>query len=156
MKQLLPFITLIVITIAGYAQNVTASPENLKKLDWLEGTWVRQDMKPSRSGTERWIKVASGDWQGWGVSLKGSDTAFVEKLRIVAKDNYIFYVADVKGNKDVVYFQFVSLDEDHFVCENPDHDFPKRIEYHRKGNQLQASVSGNGKTLPYLFQKKTP
>lgn len=156
MKQLIPFLTLLVITIAGYTQSVTATPENLKKLNWLEGEWERKDMKPNRSGSERWTKTSSTEWQGWGVSMRGKDTAIVEKLRIIAKDNLIFYVADVKGNKDVVYFQFVSLDDDHFVCENPDHDFPKRIEYHRKGNQLQASVSGDGKTIPYLFEKKNP
>jgi hypothetical protein len=65
-------------------------------------------------------------------------------------------VADVKGNKDIVYFQFVSLGDDHFVCENPAHEFPKRIEYKLRGNQLQASISGDGKTIPYLFEKKNP
>lgn len=138
------------------AQTVNASPENLKKLDWLTGTWKRLDMKAGRSGSERWAKVSPTEWQGWGVSMRGTDTAFVEKLRIIAKDNLIFYVADIKENKDIVYFQFVSLDDDHFVCENPSHDFPKRIEYHFKNNQLQAAVSGNGKTLPYLFERAEP
>lgn len=146
----------ITISLLSQAQSVTASPENLKKLEWLTGTWKRLDMKPGRSGTERWVKVSPTEWQGWGVAMRGNDTSFVEKLRIIAKDNLIFYVADVKANKDIVYFQFVSLDEDHFVCENPSHDFPKRIEYHFKGNQLQAAVSGNGKTIPYLFEKANP
>ena len=88
--------------------------------------------------------------------MKGKDTSFVEKLRIIAKDNLIFYVADVKGNRDIVYFQFVSLSDDHFVCENPTHDFPKRIEYKLRGNQLQASISGDGRTIPFLFEKEIP
>lgn len=156
MKQVIPFIILLVVTLAGYTQSVTATPENLKKLDLLTGTWKRLDMKPGKSGTERWEKISNTEWQGWGVSMRGTDTSFIEKLHIIAKDNLIFYVADVKGNKDVVYFQFVSLSDDHFVCENPAHDFPQRIEYKIRGNQLQASVSGNGKTIPYLFEKVNP
>lgn len=156
MKKLIFFLAFIVGYIISEAQTVTASPENLKKLHWLSGTWNRLDMKPNRSGSERWEKISPTEWQGWGVSMKGKDTSFVEKLRIIAKDNLIFYVADVKGNKDVVYFQFVSLSEDHFVCENPSHDFPKRIEYKFRGNQLQASISGDGRTIPFLFERKEP
>lgn len=156
MKQMIPFIILIVVTFASYAQTVTASPENLKKLDWLTGTWNRVDTKPNRPGSERWEKISPTEWQGWGVSMKGKDTSFVEKLRIIAKDNLIFYVADVKSNRNIVYFQFVSLSDDHFVCENPAHDFPKRIEYKLRGNQLQASISGDGRTIPFLFEKMTP
>ncbi|WP_127128496.1 DUF6265 family protein [Pseudoflavitalea rhizosphaerae] len=154
MKKLIFFLPFIAGYLITEAQTVTASPENIKKLDWLTGTWNRLDMKPNRSGSERWEKISPTEWQGWGVSMKGKDTSFVEKLRIIAKDNLIFYVADVKGNKDVVYFQFVSLSEDHFVCENPSHDFPKRIEYKLRGNQLQASISGDGRTIPFLFERK--
>ncbi|MBO9633381.1 MAG: hypothetical protein J7578_09700 [Chitinophagaceae bacterium] len=156
MMKLIIFWALAMVPFFAGAQSVSASPENLKKLDWLTGTWKRLDMKAGRSGSERWVKVSPTEWQGWGVSMRGNDTSFVEKLRIIAKDNLIFYVADIKENKDIVYFQFVSLDEDHFVCENPAHDFPKRIEYHFKNNQLQAAVSGNGKTLPYLFERVNP
>jgi len=157
MKKLTFLLFFIVISFFSIAQNTpTATPDNLKKIEWLTGTWNRLDMKPGRSGHERWVKISPQEWEGWGVSMRGSDTAFMEKLRIVVKDNLIFYVADVKGNKDVVYFKFTSLDDDHFVCENPDHDFPTKIEYHHKGNQLQASVSGPGKVIPYLFEKKNP
>ncbi|QEC41011.1 DUF6265 family protein [Pseudobacter ginsenosidimutans] len=156
MKKLIFFLAFIAGYFITAAQTVTASPENLKKLNWLTGTWNRLDMKPNRSGSERWEKISPTEWQGWGVSMKSKDTSFVEKLRIIAKDNLIFYVADVKGNKDIVYFQFVSLSEDHFVCENPAHDFPKRIEYKLRGNQLQASISGDGRTIPFLFERMNP
>jgi hypothetical protein len=156
MKKLIFFLGFITISFLSEAQSVTASADNLKKLDWITGTWNRLDMKPNKSGSERWEKISPTEWQGWGVSMRGKDTSFVEKLRIIAKDNLIFYVADVKGNKDIVYFQFASLGDDHFVCENPAHEFPKRIEYKLRGNQLQASISGDGKTIPYLFEKKNP
>ena len=156
MKKLIFFLAFITISLLSQAQSVTASADHLKKIDWITGTWNRLDMKPNKSGSERWEKISPTEWQGWGVSMRGKDTSFVEKLRIIAKDNLIFYVADVKGNKDIVYFQFVSLGDDHFVCENPAHEFPKRIEYKLRGNQLQASISGDGKTIPYLFEKKNP
>lgn len=156
MKQLIFLLAFFATTYSTIAQSVPASADNLKKIDWITGTWSRLDMKPNRSGSERWERISPTEWQGWGVTMRGKDTSFVEKLRIIAKDNLIFYVADVRGNRDIVYFQFVSLGDDHFVCENPAYKFPKRIEYKLRGNQLQASISGDGKTIPYLFEKKVP
>lgn len=114
MKQLIFFLAFITISLRSPAQGVTASPENLKKLDWLTGTWMRIDVKPGRAGSERWVKLSPSEWQGWGVAMRGNDTSFVEKLRIIAKDKLIFYVADIKENKNTVYFQFVALGDDHF------------------------------------------
>ena len=85
----------------------TAAPtsSDFKKLSWLEGTWTRTDSKPGRSGHERWVKSSNTEWRGWGVSLSGKDTAYVEKLKLVIKDGFICYVADVPENKQAVYFQ---------------------------------------------------
>jgi hypothetical protein len=79
---------------------------------------------------------------------------FVEKLRIVVRDGNLHYVADVPENKMPVYFPFVELKKNSFVCENPDHDFPKRISYSLEGTTLKATISGDGKSIHYLFEKK--
>ena len=51
----------------------------------------------------------------------------------------------------------VSSDERSFVAENPEHDFPKLIRYKllkkRDGEFLEAVIEGNGKVIPYRFQR---
>ena len=152
-KIVLPVLTVI------FCQSVfcqTTSPqvnEEFKKLNWLEGTWNRTNAKPGRSGHERWIKLSDREWQGFGVSMKGSDTSFVEKLKLVIKEDNIYYVADVPGNKEPVYFKLIQISATGFICENPQHDFPKKIEYSLEGTKLKATISGNDRSIAYLFEK---
>src|SRR4051812_11087000 len=125
------------------AQSVTEKDFN--KLLWLEGLWTRTNAKPGGMASESWKKGNGNEWIGIGVSLNGRDTSFVEKLKILVKGNSIYYVADVAENKEPVYFKFTELTNNGFVCENPAHDFPKRISYKKDGNNLKAVTSGDGK-----------
>ena len=148
-------ITFLFFNINLRGQSVVAPKSTeFKKLQWLEGTWARTNAKPGRSGYERWVKTSDTEWRGWGVSMSGKDTAFVEKLKLVIRDNTINYVADVPENKEPVYFKFTELTDDHFTCENPGHDFPKKITYERTGDKLKAVISGDGKSIEYWFEKK--
>ncbi|MBK8292065.1 MAG: hypothetical protein IPK96_15180 [Flammeovirgaceae bacterium] len=137
----------------AYAQD---SDKGLNQLSWLEGTWNRTNIKAGKSAHERWVRTGKGELMGWGVSMTmtGSDTTFVEKLKIIYKDNAFYYVADVPENKDLTYFKFTELTTTGFVCEDPAHDFPKKISYQVEGNKLKAIISGNGKSIEYLFEKE--
>lgn len=86
--------------------------------------------------------------------MNGADTSFVEKLRIVTKDNKLYYVADVPENKESTYFLITGVTATSFICENPEHDFPKKIVYQHEGNTMKATVSGNGKSIDYFFERK--
>lgn len=127
---------------------------NFNKLKWLENTWVRTNNKPGQSGQERWQKSAAYELHGFCVTMKGNDTVFVEKLVILVKEDTIYYVAGVPENKKLVYFKLSEITDKSFVCENPDHDFPKKIAYYFDGTKLKATVSGNGKAIDYLFVRK--
>lgn len=129
--------------------------EDFTKLGWLEGTWTRTNItKPGRSAHERWEKSGEQELRGYGVNLQGPDTVFLEKITILIKDDIIYYVADVPQNQQPVYFKFTEITESGFVCENPDHDFPKKISYQLELDKLKAQISGNGKAIDYWFERK--
>ena len=147
-------LTLLIITSSLTFCNAQ-EPLDFKKVEWLIGTWNRTNIsKPGKTSHERWVKASDNELRGWGVSMQGADTIFVEKTSIVWKDNALYYVADVPDNKDVVYFKFTSVTENGFVCENPTHDFPKKISYQLEGTKLKAQISGDGKAIDYLFKRK--
>jgi len=147
------FILLIAAgSLLAEAQTVTAN--DFDKVLWLEGVWNRTNVKPGRTAHERWTKGTGKELIGFGVSLKGADTAFVEKIKIVAKDNALYYVADVPENKEPVYFKVIEITAAGFVCENLQHDFPKKIVYQREGKNLKATTSGDGKSIDFLFVKQ--
>lgn len=126
---------------------------NLKSVEWIIGTWQRTNTKPGQTAYEKWEKTSKGEFRGMGVTLEGKDTVFVEKLKIMAKDNELFYVADVAHNKAPVYFKFTKLGATGFVSSNPAHDFPKEISYQLAGEKLQAKISGDGKAIGFDFVK---
>lgn len=133
-----------------------SSSDEKEVLPWLEGHWERIEMKENRSAHERWAHDSGGDLLGWGVSLKNSDTVFVEKLKIIQKEGKWFYVADVVENPSPVFFEITSITQNGFVCENPTHDFPKKIQYTLVGDTLTAITSGDGKENKFVFLRKKP
>ncbi|HRE66135.1 MAG TPA: DUF6265 family protein [Cyclobacteriaceae bacterium] len=143
----------ICIVLIAFIYGFEASAQSANDLFWLTGMWNRTNVKPGRTAHERWIKTNEG-LQGWGISMNGADTSFVEKLRIVTKDNKLYYVADVPENKESTYFLITGVTATSFICENPEHDFPKKIVYQHEGNTMKATVSGNGKSIDYFFERK--
>jgi hypothetical protein len=127
---------------------------DFRKLQWLLGEWDRTNLKAGRSGMEKWIQGSDVQMEGWGITLKGADTIAREKFKLVQKGQEIFYVADVPENKAPVYFKLTLIKDDEFICENPEHDFPKKIAYKRKGDQMLATISGDGKSIDFYFQRK--
>lgn len=131
------------LTFSSIAQSVD-------DFSWLEGTWQRQNTKPGSSAFETWNQ-SEGMLSGMGVTLKGTDTVFIEKLKIVNQKDTWYYVAEVSHNAAPTYFKITSFGKEGFVCENPDHDFPKKIVYALEDDRLIATISGDGKSIPFTF-----
>jgi hypothetical protein len=130
------------------------SKSDFKRLSWLEGTWTSTNSKPGQTGYENWKLTVLGELGGVGVTMKGNDTVFVEKFKIASRDGDLFYVADVPENKSPVYFKLTEITDNGFTCENPEHDFPKKIAYVKDGDKLKATISGDGKSRDFLFIRK--
>jgi hypothetical protein len=145
------FLLILLGVSFSFAKSQPAS--NVKELNWLEGNWKRINSKAGQSGVELWTKVSSTELKGRGITLQGSDTAFVEKIRIIVQDGSLYYIADVPENKKAVYFLFTDIKPNSFTCENPAHDFPKKIAYSLKDAKLTATISGGGKSMEYIFEK---
>lgn len=155
MKKNHLFLILLLISTGAIGQNNSSqATEKFKKLNWLIGTWERTNVKPGRAAHERWEKISENELLGYGVSLQGKDTVFMEKLRILIKQDSIVYVADVPENKKPVYFRLTEVTNSGFICENVKHDFPKKISYQLEGRKLKAQISGGGKTIDFLFERK--
>ena len=152
-KTYLSVILILVLTEKAQAQ-AQSNVSDFRKIAWLEGTWNRTQTKPGRGGNERWTKVSDTEWKGVGIYTKAADTTFMEKLQLVSKDGALYYVADVAENKSLVYFKFTELSENGFICENPQHDFPKKIRYERTGDKIKATVSDAAKSIEYFFERK--
>lgn len=147
-KKIMRLTTIIACLL--FVQLVTA--QTIEDFAWLEGTWKRTNLNPGSAAYESWI-LENTSLIGLGVRLNGADTVFVEKLKIVGSTGSISYVAEVDHNAAPVYFKIIEFTENSFISENPTHDFPKRITYKHEEGLLTVCISGNGKTIPFVFQK---
>ncbi len=150
-KFILLFIPLFIAALSAMGQS--ASVKDLSQFEWLEGTWQRTDAKPGYQAYEKWSIVNNQEYEGIGVTIKGRDTVFVEKLKLIIVDNAAYYVANVSSNASPVNFKITAFDDEGFISSNPSHDFPKKIQYKRHANKIKATISGNGKSIDFNFKK---
>ena len=151
-KQLLLIISLLLLMHVSNAQE--SNKQKFKKLEWLTGKWVRTNSSAGQSGYETWNNVSDLKLSGKGVTLKGKEVVFTENLELIVKGNDIFYVVTVSGETMPVYFKLTAITDNGFTCENPKHDFPKKITYSRSGNNVKAVISGDGKSVDYIFVRE--
>jgi hypothetical protein len=151
MRTFLLLITFAIICAASAQSD--AVKNDFKKLQWMEGSWKSVDSKPGITTKEKWKASSVSSLTGTSFTLKGADTLEIEHLTIIIEGDNIFYVADVPGNKAPVKFKMTAISEHSFVCENRAHDFPKLIAYKFEGERLNATISGNGKSISYVYER---
>ena len=157
------FRTILSITLFAFCnascigQNQTSAPtaKDIDRLAWLLDSWQRTNVKPGSSAFEKWEKVSESRFDGLGWSMKGNDTTFVEKLRIETKGGKLYYMANVPENPAPVYFLITEMNENGFVSQNPEHDFPKMITYQMREEELTVIISdGADKKMGFVFKKQ--
>ncbi|WP_429912644.1 DUF6265 family protein [Glycocaulis sp.] len=106
-------------------------------LAWLAGHWRSENN--GRVSEEVWMAPEGGLMTGMGRTIRDGRAVSFEFLHITTGEETV-YVAQ-PGGRPPVRFDLVSQDGDSAVFENPDHDFPQRIEYTREGDRLSATIS---------------
>jgi hypothetical protein len=155
MVKRMVLLILVLLPFVSSAQNKDGIRTEFERLYWLNGVWNQTNLtKPGKELVEQWNKSGDYEMRGQATTTQNGDTVFVERTTLLIKDNAIYYVADVPQNNQPIYFKLISITANGFVCENSKHDFPKKITYELTGSQLKATISGNGKSLDYLYVKK--
>lgn len=129
----------------------------LQSFTWLLGDWSRTSN--NRTYGETWTQVSETTFEGYGFMVRAAigDTLVTEHLLLVAMGDDIFYIPKVSENIYPVPFRLVSAESDKWTFENPQHDYPQRIEYERTAeDELKVSISDMSRTqvIPFLFRKE--
>lgn len=119
----------IIITFSLSAFISSGDNKTFKKLYTLAGSWK---MNTKRGAVcEEWKKVNRNYLQSKGYMIKGKDTLISERIVLTNTKEGIFYTSTVEdqNNKQPIAFKMTGSENNMFVFENPQHDFPKRIVY---------------------------
>lgn len=124
----------------------SCATNEIQKPDFLLGSWSRLNDKPNQSTHEIW----NSDFAGLGFTLQEKDTVFKEVLSIVEKEGSLFL--QVEGvNEQSTLFKFTNQTKTSFTCENPDNEFPKKIQYSIQTDTLKAKVSNSDFAIDFVF-----
>ena len=136
--------------LASCAATAQSSP--LSDLSWMSGCWAHEhgDTK------EVWSEPEGELMFGYGVSKKDGKVRFFEELRIEARDGSAVYIASPNGGPST---SFTETDRTGLsvTFDNPDHDFPQRIEYGANRVALIAKISkldGSGLQIFSMYRCK--
>ncbi|HEX9638050.1 MAG TPA: DUF6265 family protein [Acidobacteriota bacterium] len=130
----------------------TDSAASLERIAWLAGVW-HGDLGAARM-EEHWIPAEGQLMLGVSRTLAGGRTAAFEFLRIEAREDDIFYIAQ-PGGRPPTEFKATRLLDREVVFENPAHDHPKIIRYRLDpGGALIVQIEGDecGEHLVQNFQ----
>lgn len=152
-------ILIVVVILNGACGSSKVLPQKeilLEEINWLIGYWERADIKKKgQRGVEIWRKEKD-KLIGLGILIQGRDTLFKERFQIIIKGNQLHYIANVGHDAAPVSFLVTSKDQQHFVCENQQHDFPKRIGYYLESEgELRANVAADEKSQDFVFRKRS-
>lgn len=105
-------------------------------LNWLAGHWC--SASGDRTIEEHWLAERGGLMLGVNRTVTRGKASF-EFLRIEIGPDGARYIAQ-PGGAPPTTFTLVSATSNSAIFANPQHDFPKRVQYRRDGETLSARV----------------
>ena len=135
----------------------TKQTSDIKKAEWLIGTWENKTQRGSIY--ETWNKTNDNEFSGMSYIIKEKDTIVFENIRLVEEQDGLFYIPTVKNQNDGLPVRFATktISETQMVFENPKHDFPQIVSYTKiTSDSLVAEISGtkNGQERRQTFPMK--
>ena len=128
----------------------------VEQLAWMAGCW--ELTSPQRTVHEQWTKPAGQTMLGVGRTVRDGKTVEHEFIVIKIQGGRLAYEAHPSGQAQATFLA-TQVTESSVVFENPDHDFPQRVGYQRRGDSLQAWIDGaqNGRTgrVEFPYQRVT-
>lgn len=146
---------LVWLKMLFHASHPLTGTDGMYDLYWLQGTWINASRQDTL--TEQWNVANDSSMVGFGSLTRGKEVVFSETLEIRLTDTGIVYlpVNAQKKEEKLVPFKLTRARRNTWTFENPAHDFPQRIVYHRKGKKhLKAFIDGkeNGKYKKEIFK----
>lgn len=133
-------VCLVVLAIAcGCAKASEGESEANRDIDWIAGYWLA--CAKDTQTAEAWIGAGSGLLVGANHGL-GADGPTFEHMRIGPSQNgQLAYFAS-PADAPTVVFALKLRGKQTVTFENLAHDFPHRVIYSRKGDELVGRIEG--------------
>lgn len=118
---------------------------------WLAGCWEQRT--GNRESLEMWMPPAGGLMLGASRTIVGGAVREYEQVMIKVEGGKLVYTALPSG-QPTASFTSTNVTDSSFTVENPQHDFPQRIIYRRRGaDSLIARIEGGTRGFDYPMRR---
>jgi len=121
------------------------------RVAWMQGCW--ETSSPQGTIEEHWMSPRGSSMLGVGRTVRDGRLIEYEMVLLSERGDRLAYEAHPSGQTPATFMSGM-VTASSVVFENPEHDFPQRIGYERKGpDSLTAWVEGpqNGRTRRIEF-----
>jgi hypothetical protein len=143
-KYTITICLLFALTGAALAQQPVYSVKEFKPLHELTGLWKMDGKRGALY--EEWHAGGDNQLKGRSYKINNNDTVVLENVIISLQDGSIFYtpVVSDQNNQQPVPFKLISYNNNRYVFENKEHDYPQRVIYELvSAKELLARIEGN-------------
>ena len=117
--------------------------QSLRSVEFLLGTWKIEN----RDTFESWKDSGSATFTGESYKILDNHKKVLETLTLIVDKGAIVYLATVPNQNEgqTIPFTLNTLNKDCYSFENPEHDFPKKIQYGvLSADTLSVNIIGEG------------
>ena len=125
---ILPLLPVFRLPINELEAVLEAQETPVGSVSWMSGCWVASS--GDRHWQEVWMEPRGGLMMGMAREVRGDVVAVYEFLRLHVEDGSLVYSAHPSGQQPAD-FNTSRVSGDMVRFENPDHDFPQKLEYHK-------------------------
>lgn len=155
---------LIIITVLLFSSCTEKSKKETKEIkieekktnknfDWLLGNWKRLNEEKGKETFEIWNKESNLEYSGIGFTMQNADTIKKEIMKLIKIEKKWFLKVQPQDEPAPITFTMTSHNQQEFICENKELDFPKLIKYWKNGNKINALVAGDDMKISFEFEK---
>lgn len=104
----------------------------------LSGDWLRTNNKAAQTTIEHWEKTKD-KFVGYGKTYSLDSLVFSEEMEIIMQEGEYFML--INGvNQAQTSFKITAWDEEYFIAENSNNEFPKWINYRFTEDSMIAII----------------
>jgi hypothetical protein len=133
----------------------SSNGDTIDQLSWLAGCWEAQSA--TQVTEEQWMEPRGKSMLGMNRVLRNGELAGYELVVIREDSGRLVFRAHPSGQPSAAFEQ-LTLSDTQVVFANPEHDYPQRIGYSRRGaDSLSAWIwgvsDGDERRIDFQYQR---
>ena len=147
----------ITLALFLFSAPAAAQTTSVEQLGWLTGCWELRT--PTRIVEESWMRPRAGTMLGMGRTVVRDSMTEHEATLIRVTNGKLAYHANPSGQRPTT-FPAIVVTADSVIFEAPEHDFPQRVGYARRGADsliawIEGTSSGRTRRIPFPYKRVT-